>query len=461
VASSPEARSSTTTALDQVLALVDESHAGAAVPAAPRRAARDNAVALLHACGGTPDALTLAIVGYAGELLGSIAADLAADPRQLRRLADDLQARASVPRVALGRELLRAGPRLELPVQTAVEVQLALLLAFTGADAVSLWAREGDAEPRHVAHSGELHHGSAQTLAAARAVLEADRHASVAGQATLGLRIDALRPPAGAVIAHGVAPGAADLGPLLAAAGPSLAGLLERQSLLGREQSQDSVNGAVERRLARLRFDLHDGPQQDVHLLAQDLQLFRDQLRPMISGDPDEHRALGRLDDLEAQLVALDDDLRRLSTSVQSPFLVPGTLGEALAQLAGAFTERTGIRPETDFGGDLTQLSDSQQIALLALIRESLSNIRKHSDASTVAISIVSDLAGVTVEIRDDGSGFDPEATLVRAAGAGRLGLVGMQERVRMLGGRTRIDSRPGGPTVISATLPRWTAEAQ
>jgi len=56
----------------------------------------------------------------------------------------------------------------------------------------------------------------------------------------------------------------------------------------------------------------------------------------------------------------------------------------------------------------------------------------------------------------DDGCGFDLESTLARAAQAGRLGLVGMQERVRMLGGLTRIESREGGPTVISATLPAW-----
>ena len=105
------------------------------------------------------------------------------------------------------------------------------------------------------------------------------------------------------------------------------------------------------------------------------------------------------------------------------------------------------------------ELSDSQQIAVLSLIREALSNIRQHSGASTVSISVGSRADGSTfVEITDDGSGFDPEEALVRAARVGRLGLVGMHERVRMLGGRTQIDSRPGGPTVITATMPRWPA---
>ena len=218
----------------------------------------------------------------------------------------------------------------------------------------------------------------------------------------------------------------------------------------------DQFSSAVQRRLDRLRFDLHDGPRQDVHLLAADLRLFRRQLAPMIAGHPDEARALGRLDDLEAQLLALDGDLRRLSSAVQSPFLAPGSLEEAVAQVADAFARRTGITPRTAFSGDLGPLSESQQIALLAVVREALSNIGKHSDADEVAITIAAQGDGVQLQISDNGGGFDPQATLPRAAGAGRLGLVGMQERARMLGGRTRIESRPGGGTVVTAMLPAW-----
>jgi signal transduction histidine kinase len=61
--------------------------------------------------------------------------------------------------------------------------------------------------------------------------------------------------------------------------------------------------------------------------------------------------------------------------------------------------------------------------------------------------------------VTDDGSGFEPESALIKAAREGHLGLVGMHERVRMLGGSTRIDSRPGGPTVISVSLPRHSVD--
>jgi signal transduction histidine kinase len=454
VAIPPEARHSVTAAFDRVLALIDESPPGVSIPAGVRAEARANALALLRACDGIADGLTIATVGYAAELLGSIAVTLAADPLGTRELADRLQAGAAVPRAALGRELLGAGGLLELEIDVAIQTQLSLLLAFTGAATISLWAHGGVDEPTSIAEVGGSDDADVPGLA--MTVFAHDGRGLVTGERMLGLRIDALWTPATALIALGVDPEPAPHGPLLSAARPILAAQLDRETQLRREQSQDSVTGAVERRLARLRFDLHDGPQQEVHLLAQDLRLFRDQLRPMIAGDPDQDRALGRLDDLEAQLIALDDDLRRLSTSVQSPFLTSGSLQQALQQLTDAFAQRTGITPKTEFRGDLTQLNDSRQIALLSLVREALSNIRKHSDAESVRILIAPLNGSVTVEVSDDGTGFDPEGTLARSSRAGRLGLVGMHERVRMLGGLTQIQSKPGGPTIVSATLPPW-----
>jgi signal transduction histidine kinase len=89
-------------------------------------------------------------------------------------------------------------------------------------------------------------------------------------------------------------------------------------------------------------------------------------------------------------------------------------------------------------------------------VQEALSNIRDHSGAKRVSVSVSVRRSSVHAEIVDDGRGFVVERTLVRAARRGRLGLVGMSERVRLLGGRFDVDSRPGGPTAISVVLPRW-----
>jgi signal transduction histidine kinase len=443
--------------LERLLTRIDATGAGATLPTAAREAVRARTRTLFEACERTPTAVGSIALAYASELLGATAVDLAADREAAQRVIAGLEDGAGLARVALGREVLRAGTLLELPVEVAIEAQLALLMVFAGLRSVSLWKRPGPGRASAVSHAGESPGAAARGAAE---VLLQDRDAE-APAGIVGVRIERLLPPPAAVLA--VPAGAASPSPglLMASAVPMLAALLDREALLLHQQtSEEEVMSAVQRRLARLRFDLHDGPQQDVHLLAQDLALFREQLRPMIAGDPNADRAIGRLDDLEAQLVALDGDLRRLSSSVQSPFLAPGSLPQALTELTDAFAARTGVEPVTRLSGALDHLTDSQQITLLALIREALSNIRKHSDAGAVQITIDSDELGVRAEITDDGRGFDTETTLVRAARAGRLGLVGMHERVRMLGGRTEISSRPGGPTVISATLPRWPSVA-
>jgi two-component system sensor histidine kinase DegS len=234
----------------------------------------------------------------------------------------------------------------------------------------------------------------------------------------------------------------------------------------GARATEDGPNGrgeqmtAAERRLARVRFDLHDGPQQDLMLLAEDLRLFRSQLETVLNCEKTRLLVLGRFDDLEARLVALEGDLRRISVSAQSPFLHRESLGQAVTRVAGAFEERSGITPLVHLHGDLSNLTDSQHLTLLCLIREALANIHEHAEAQHVRISVSAAADGVTVSVTDDGRGFNPETTLVEAARRGHIGLVGMHERVQMLGGRTQIDSRPGGPTVISVSLPPapWSA---
>jgi signal transduction histidine kinase len=139
-----------------------------------------------------------------------------------------------------------------------------------------------------------------------------------------------------------------------------------------------------------------------VILLGDDLRLFRSQLEPALEEHANRSRLLGRLDDLQALVVAVDGDLRRIAAFVQSPFMPAAPFADALASLADEFAARTGIEPETRLRGDFTNLTDSQQITLLSLIREALSNVREHSEAEHVAISLSSDRRGVKATVTDD-----------------------------------------------------------
>ena len=145
---------------------------------------------------------------------------------------------------------------------------------------------------------------------------------------------------------------------------------------------------------------------------------------------------LGNVDDLQARLVALDGDLRRISISVESPFLQPTSLPEALAQLTDDFASRTGIQPEIRLRGRFAGLTDSQHITLLGLFREALSNIRAHSDAERVTIALSGDARGVEATVTDDGQGFDPRRPSCRQRATVGLGSSGCTNACACLAGK-------------------------
>ena len=131
---------------------------------------------------------------------------------------------------------------------------------------------------------------------------------------------------------------------------------------------------------------------------------------------------------------------------------------EAVERELTALSRRTDLSTSLERDGSFATLTASQRIALLRVLQEALSNVRQHSGASAVAVTLCEDDDGVCMEIRDDGHGFDPAAAEPDPDGQSGIGVVGMRERLRLLGGRLEIDSAPGGPTVVRAVLPRWTA---
>jgi signal transduction histidine kinase len=216
---------------------------------------------------------------------------------------------------------------------------------------------------------------------------------------------------------------------------------------------------ANERLLVRLGFDLHDGPLQQVYVLAQDVRLLREQMLMLVASEHAEPIA-GRFADLEAQLAELHQDLRDLAHSLEPRSLLQQPLPDAIERELAALHRRTGIATSITLDGTFDTLSSSQRIALLRVLQEALSNIRQHSGSRTVAVALREDDSGLSMEIRDDGHGFEPEQPAPAENGEGGIGLVGMRERLALLGGRLELESAPGGPTVVRALLPRWLARS-
>jgi signal transduction histidine kinase len=219
---------------------------------------------------------------------------------------------------------------------------------------------------------------------------------------------------------------------------------------------EPGLAAANERLLVRLGFDLHDGPLQQVHALAQDVRLLREQVLMLTEAEYREP-LVGRFADLESQLAELHQDLRDLAHSLEPRSLLQQPLPTAINRELKALARRTGIATSIEREGSFRELSASQRIALLRVLQEALSNIRQHSGASSVEVEVIENEDGVSMLIRDDGHGFDPKAVVPDEDGQSGIGVVGMHERLRLLGGRLDVDSGPNG-TAVRAFVPRWSA---
>jgi PAS domain S-box-containing protein len=117
------------------------------------------------------------------------------------------------------------------------------------------------------------------------------------------------------------------------------------------------------------------------------------------------------------------------------------------------FTARTGIRTRLTAFARVEQLDMARRTMLFRVAQEALTNVARYAQASRVDVSIRQRSNGVGLTIKDDGKSFQVERVL-RGRGSKRLGLLGMRERVEMLGGHFEIESRPGLGTTIQVQVP-------
>jgi signal transduction histidine kinase len=108
----------------------------------------------------------------------------------------------------------------------------------------------------------------------------------------------------------------------------------------------------------------------------------------------------------------------------------------------------TGVEVILDILGNVHSLHSDVEVALLRICQESLANVKQHADASEVEANLVFEEDSVSLSIRDNGTGFDTEAQR-----EGSYGLMGMRERVRLLGGALEIRSEEGRGTLVEATF--------
>ena len=195
------------------------------------------------------------------------------------------------------------------------------------------------------------------------------------------------------------------------------------------------------RRLAR---DLHDSAGQYLAGIQMNLSAL---LRPN-SGLEDVARA--RVSDSMDMAKLCTSEIRTISYLLHPPLLDEAGLRSAISWYVEGFSKRSGIRVDLQIPEDFQRLASETETALFRVVQQSLANIHRHSGSSVAIIRIEIDDHAVTVEIRDEGHGFPPEVLTGFHSGTRLLGvgMAGMRERIREMGGRFDVRSSENGASI-------------
>jgi signal transduction histidine kinase len=191
----------------------------------------------------------------------------------------------------------------------------------------------------------------------------------------------------------------------------------------------------------RIAMDMHDGVQGHLITIASQLEL----IGHVAPRDGDRAAEISREGREMARQAA--DELRFLVQRLRAPALADGFV-PALRQYAHNICERSGLRLTFEVHGDPRPLEPEVENVLFRIAQESLNNVMKHAGASEVSVCVSFDRERASLQIEDNGKGFQPEA-----CADGCVGLASMRERAERQHGNLVIDSAPSKGTTVSATF--------
>ena len=236
----------------------------------------------------------------------------------------------------------------------------------------------------------------------------------------------------------------------LVALGQQVGAALENAELYRRLRARTAELERLSRRMVEqqeeqrraLSYHLHDETAQVFAAVKMQLGIVRE------TSDPE---AAARLDRVLGLVDTGIQSIRNLTNDLRPSLLDDLGLVPALRALAADFSEQTGIAVTVDAPPSLPPLPDDAELALFRALQEALSNVARHARATGVDVRVAASASGtVRLTVRDDGRAAPPAGAL---AGQGRMGLVGMRERITALGGTLSVRAAPEGGVELIATV--------
>lgn len=220
----------------------------------------------------------------------------------------------------------------------------------------------------------------------------------------------------------------------------------ERTARLG-EALRQSLSAQEEERY-RLARELHDETAQALGALG----IALDRARDALTGASPE--ALERLREAKAVTSRLLEEIRRLILDLRPLVLDDLGLGPAIRWYVETHLEERGVEVVLEMDTPAPRLPKPIEVALFRVVQEAVNNIVRHAQARHARIRLAYADGVARAVVRDDGQGFDVERVLGPHASFATVGLLGMQERVRLLDGRIQVRSQSGQGTEVTVEIP-------
>ena len=202
---------------------------------------------------------------------------------------------------------------------------------------------------------------------------------------------------------------------------------------------------AQEEERRRIARDLHDDVNQRLAMLAMDL-------RRIEKGEAGDLADIGGMvRSITGRLTAVSDDVRQMAYRFHPSILDDLGLTKAVRRLVDDFSASTGVEAVYVHHDSLSPIPTDLATCVYRIAQESLNNVSRHAKATEVEVELICDEGMITLSVRDNGVGFD---AVNASQGRGRLGLLSMKERVRLVRGTLNVSSSPGGGTHIDVGVP-------
>ena len=216
-----------------------------------------------------------------------------------------------------------------------------------------------------------------------------------------------------------------------------------------REAVQQLIN-AKEAERHRIARELHDQMGQHLTALSLGLKVLKDG-----TDTPESSPARQRLQQLQELADLIGREMHHLALELRPTALDDLGLQTALGNYVEEWSGRSGVGVDFHSTGlDEKRLPSPIETALYRVVQEGLTNVLKHAQARRVSLILQCSSDQVLAIVEDDGRGFDAEAAISTRGPRGRLGLLGMRERVALVGGTLTIESTPGRGTTLFARIP-------